>query len=76
MKFLKSIIIRSNSWYDNLREVPRLLFFLFVLMPIFIGSQVIATTTGNYYQFCIVIFLFTFWRLIWFSHCDTKSTHR
>jgi hypothetical protein len=37
-------ILKANSWYDNLKEPNRTLFFFFVLMPLIYGSQLLLTT--------------------------------
>jgi len=37
-------ILKANSWYDDLKEPNRTLFFFFVLIPLICGSQLLLTT--------------------------------
>ena len=37
-------IVKANSWYDTMKEPNRTLFFLFILVPLICGSQILLTT--------------------------------
>jgi hypothetical protein len=37
-------ILKANSWYDNLKEPNRTLFFFFVLLPLICGTQFLLTS--------------------------------
>jgi hypothetical protein len=60
-------ILKANSWYDDLKEPNRTLFFFFVLMPLICGSQFLLDTIYGdigyiYWAFCmfaLVIFRMT-----------------
>jgi hypothetical protein len=51
-------ILKANSWYDDLKEPNRTLFFFFVLMPLIFGSQFLLDTIYGdigyiYWAFCM-----------------------
>jgi len=57
-------IIKANSWYDNMVEPKRTLFFFFILAPIIFGSQFLLTTSlgeiGYIYWALLVLVLVIF----------------
>ncbi len=60
-------IIKANSWYDNMVEPKRTLFFFFVLVPIIFGSQFLLTTfLGNigYIYWSLLILLLVIFRMV------------
>jgi hypothetical protein len=62
---MENWIIKSNQWYDNLKEPKRfLLFFLFVCLPTGIGNAMMHL--GGYYSFIapIVVVSFALWRIL------------
>jgi len=71
-------IIKANSWYDDLKEPNRTLFFFFVLLPLICGSQLLLTTIfdkwGYVYWGFWMMFLVAF-RMIP-SIVDTRNMHK
>jgi hypothetical protein len=60
-------IIKANSWYDNLAEPKRTLFFFFVLAPLLFGTQFLLTTfLGNvgYIYWALWIMLVVIFRMV------------
>jgi len=71
-------ILKANSWYDDLKEPNRTLFFFFVLMPLICGSQLLFTIIfgddGYIYWSFLVMFLVAF-RMIP-SIVDIRNMHK
>ncbi len=63
---MKRLIIRTNSWYDDLKEPYRFLLFIIPTMILLIGvyfplGAIIKTIS------VISIYLMGFWRIIYFK---------
>lgn len=60
---IKNLIIKTNNWYDNLNELPRFIFFLFVIM----GSFIVAMISMQEYNFIWALptwfLIFCLWRV-------------
>ncbi len=59
---MKNWIIKSNKWYDNVKEPKRfLLFFFFVCIPIGLANAMVQY--GYYWVSLTLILTFTLWRV-------------
>ena len=71
-------ILKANSWYDNLKEPNRTLFFFFVLMPLICGSQILLTTfLGDigYIYWAVWVMIMVLFRMTP-SIVDIKDMHK
>lgn len=60
---MKKIIVRSNEWYDNLKEPNRVLFFLVFVMGGLIVSQYFMYVKQNPWVFVGWVLGLTLWRV-------------
>jgi hypothetical protein len=71
-------ILKANSWYDDLKEPNRTLFFFFVLMPLICGSQFLLTTfLGDigYIYWAVWVMIMVLFRMTP-SIVDIKDMHK
>ncbi len=62
---MKSVIIKTNEWYDNLPEGKRFLFFLVVIMGTSIVTQYLMICQKFFWAFPIWVIVFCFWRIVY-----------
>ena len=60
---MKGIIVRSNQWYDNLKEPNRALFFLVFVMGGLIVAQYFRYVENNPWVFVGWALVLTLWRV-------------
>lgn len=59
---MKRLIVRSNEWYDNLKEPKRTVFFLIFVMGTLIIAQYFMVIESNPFWFIGWATLLTMWR--------------
>ena len=59
---MRRLIVRSNEWYDNLKEPNRVLFFLVFVMGTLIVAQYFMVVENNPFWFMGWSLLLTLWR--------------
>ena len=60
---MRRLIVRSNEWYDNLKEPNRVLFFLVFVMGTLIVAQYFMVMENNPFWFMGWSLLLTLWRV-------------
>jgi len=60
---IKRWIIKSNEWYDNLKEPKRTLFFFLALFLPLLIIVIVQSILGIWYPMVIWMVLFCIWRV-------------
>ena len=73
---MRRLIVRSNQWYDNLKEPNRALFFLVFVMGGLIVAQYFMVVEENPWLFIGWSLLLTLWRVSYvFTQNFKKDLH-
>lgn len=61
---IKNFIIKSNTWYDNLPEPKRSLFFFIVILGSLIFTQYLFYVKNMYWTFPTWALIVSIWRTL------------